>query len=385
MDKYCDKSLEEFNFQTLTAEKIQFFKYKVDNIRDNLKKDITLEDERKHLKTIRQIVQFCFWVGWIGLGVNNLLINIICIFLFSFSFTVNWTVLGHHTLHRGFDKLKDKKFHSTKFAKGILRIIHWPDWLHPPSWADEHNKLHHYFTNEIKDPDCVEVNNQFLRDLRIPNVVKYFFVVILMFMWKFTYYAHNIIMTRLHSEQEIVYIFSKKRNIYWQLLKKNIFYIIFHGYLFFILYLTILIPLPFLLFGFEYSKKALISAIIAEIISNIHTFIIIVPNHCGDDLYRFNSSVEANSAEFYLRGLLGSCNFKTGGNLNNLLHGYLNYQIEHHIYPNESALFYEKLQPQLKMLCRELNLPYIQESVWLRLYKTIQIIIGNTSMKVLQH
>merc|ERR1719162_2198238 len=55
-----------------------------------------------------------------------------------------------------------------------------------------------------------------------------------------------------------------------------------------------LTPLPFLAFDVAvggngvYAKTAMYSLVFAEILTNIHSFIIIATNHAGDDLYRFN-------------------------------------------------------------------------------------------------
>ena len=37
---------------------------------------------------------------------------------------------------------------------------------------------------------------------------------------------------------------------------------------------------------------------------------------------------QVKSDDFYLRAVIGSANFRTGGNVNDFLHGWLNYQIE---------------------------------------------------------
>jgi len=77
----------------------------------------------------------------------------------------------------------------------------------------------------------------------------------------------------------------------------------------------------------------------SEILTNIHSFAIVVPNHAGEDIYRFETPVKVKSDEFYLRVVIGSANFKTGLDANDFMHGWLNYQIEHHMFPYFSWLF----------------------------------------------
>ena len=43
-----------------------------------------------------------------------------------------------------------------------------------------------------------------------------------------------------------------------------------------------------------------------------NSFIVIVTNHCGNDVYRFDKPVKPYSGEFYLRQIIGSVNFDAG-------------------------------------------------------------------------
>ena len=40
---------------------------------------------------------------------------------------------------------------------------------------------------------------------------------------------------------------------------------------------------------------------LADVLSNLHAFLAIATNHCGDDLYRFETSVAPKSGSFYMR------------------------------------------------------------------------------------
>ena len=59
------------------------------------------------------------------------------------------------------------------------------------------------------------------------------------------------------------------------------------------------------LFGLALGRTAfynsLVSLILAEIMTNVHSFIVIVTNHAGDDLYRFDRHCVARSATYYMR------------------------------------------------------------------------------------
>jgi len=62
------------------------------------------------------------------------------------------------------------------------------------------------------------------------------------------------------------------------------------------------------------------------------------------------------------------------------MYGWLNYQIEHHLWPDLPLSQYQKLQPQVKALCERHGIPYCQDSVFKRLLKAVDIMVGKTSM-----
>ena len=88
-----------------------------------------------------------------------------------------------------------------------------------------------------------------------------------------------------------------------------------------------------------------------------------------------------------LRQVIASVNFRTGaphttlGDLNDFLHGWLNYQIEHHAFPQLSMLSYQKSAPLMRAICEKHGVPYVQQNVFRRLKKTADIMVGATSMR----
>ena len=142
----------------------------------------------------------------------------------------------------------------------------------------------------------------------------------------------------------------------------------------------VLAPSLFLPLGPLAVGSAAANSALAELITNLHTFLIIVTNHAGDDLAAFDGP-PVDRADFVRRQVTGSVDCRTGGDPNDFLHGWLNYQIEHHVWPDLTMLQYRKVQPRLKALCAEHGVPYAQESVWRRLRRTTDIMTGRTSMR----
>ena len=111
---------------------------------------------------------------------------------------MKWTIIGHHVSHGGYDKLQrsnpeclDPQYKRGVFAVGYRRVLDWMDWMLPEAWDAEHNKMHHYFLSEDKDPDLVEQNFALLHDLPIPQALKYASMFLWVVTWKFSYYSPN--------------------------------------------------------------------------------------------------------------------------------------------------------------------------------------------------
>jgi len=186
--------------------------------------------------------------------------------------------------------------------------------------------------------------------------------------WRIFYYPNNT-----YKE------FFKQKYKTEKLPKTYILYLIRDCHLPNILFHYILLSLPMLAVSPELAKYYLINRLGAEIITAFHTFTIIVPNHTGEDLLLIKDHYN-NKGEFYLAGILGTCNFKTGGFWNDYCHGYLNYQIEHHLFPQLSPLKLSLIQKDVQSLCKELDIPYIQESAFVRLVKCFHVFFKNKSM-----
>jgi fatty acid desaturase len=152
------------------------------------------------------------------------------------------------------------------------------------------------------------------------------------------------------------------------------------GYAPYIAWNFVLLPALFLPLGLWAAFSVLCNSLLAEVLTNLHTFLVVGPNHTGEDLYRFDSSPEGRG-ERYLQQVIGSANYRTGGDLNDYLHLWLNYQIEHHLFPDLSMLQYQRVQPKVHALCEKYGIPYVQESVWTRVRKMVDVVVGKSSMR----
>jgi len=353
---------------------------------EELKKDIGSPDisDFKHLKKIERWGRSSAIIGYLTAWIFPF--NIISAFLLSIGNISRWANVAHPVLHGGYDKIVGVPLRYTKkgFAKYGRRYLDWLDWIEPSSWDYEHNKMHHYHLGELTDPDNVQENMYWLHDMKIPMFLKYMIVIFFSFIWKFAYYAPNTLKLLINQENKrkgkvendsflSKEAFSPFTERGWRLWSE--------AYLPYLIFNFGIKPLPFLLISPQAYMNGLITFVIAEAITNFHSFLVIVPNHSARDIYSFNSP-HRSQGEFYYRQVMGSVNYKTGSDFNDFLHGWLNYQIEHHLFPNLPLSQYQKLQPKIKEFCENNNIPYREDSVWKRLKMSLDLMVGKDKLLI---
>jgi len=385
-----DKSIEVKYASYEDVDKVQL-EHDIDEIKKTMK--IVDEEDFQHLLKMERWGRVATFSGYgfilflaiIGLftEVTSLLfwsVGILAALLISTGNVSRWANVAHPILHGGYDKVPGIPEHYTKkyFAKGARRHVDWLDWIKPDAWSYEHNIMHHYHLGEEDDPDNVERNLQWLIQSSIPMFLRYVIVYVFAGMWKFLYYAPNtlrILENKKLKEQD-------KRTVTDYELDprtKNGLELWMEYYLPYGLIKFLVFPMLFLPFGVSAAINALIIIVLAEFFANLHSFLVIVPNHSAEDIYMF-SEPSKSTGEFYLRQIMGSVNYNTGTDFIDFLHGFLNYQIEHHLFPNMPLSYYQKMQPIVKEICKKHNLEYRQESVFKRARMTVDLMVGKTKL-----
>ncbi len=321
------------------------------------------------------------YVGVVGsTGLSFWVLAIIAALLLGVANVGRWANVAHPVLHGAYDKVPNVPYEYTKngFAKGKFRYFQWLDWIAPEAWKFEHNVMHHYHLGEDDDPDNVERNMQWLIKSNTPMWARYAFVALFAGTWKFTYYAPNTLRI-LENKDRRKKKLPEMQDYEWNPFTKNgkelwVNYILPYTILNFVI-----IPLCFLPLGWSAVGSALIIKLMAEYVANVWSFFVIVPNHSAEDIYQF-STPHKTQGEFYLRQIMGSVNYKTGTDPIDFAHGWLNYQVEHHMFPNIPLSQYQKMQPVMKEICKKHNLEYRQESVFKRVMMTADLMVGKTKL-----
>lgn len=317
----------------------------------------------------------------VGLGSFGFwILGIIAAILIGVGNVTRWADITHPILHGAYDKVPNVplKYKKKGYARGTRRYIDWLDWIKPDAWEYEHNIMHHYHLGEDEDPDNVEKNLQWLIKAPLPIWGKKIVVYAFACVWKPVYYAPNTMRIldnkerRKNKQAEITSYNYLPTSETGKKLWKNF-------YLPYGLFQFVAMPLLFLPLGWGAVVSAFIILVMAEVYANLHSFLVIVPNHSAGDIYQF-SEPHKSQGEFYLRQIMGSVNYNTGSDLIDFSHGFLNYQIEHHLFPNTPQSYQQKMQPLVKEVCRKHNIEYRQESVFKRIGMTVDLMVGKTKL-----
>lgn len=379
---------------TLPPIDYEGFARELEALRKDLEADIGMADYQ-HLRKLENWGKICSVLGY---STAWLFPNPLSAALISQGIVTRWAMVTHHVSHRGYDRIKNipARYHSRTFATGHRRWIDWFDWLVPAAWNFEHNTLHHYHTGEILDPDVLEDRVYLMRHIQGLQPIKNLVALLFMATWKFSYYAPNTLWmlqqmrkrkqqgkasgvslesvmtlenTRLFHGVRLWMPFSKPGLEFWG-----------RCLLPYAVGRFALVPLLFLPLGRQASLNVLLTSLMAEVITNVHSFLIIVPNHSGDDVYRFDGPI-SDRAEFYVRQTVGSVNFTGGSDPADFLQGFLNYQIEHHLWPDMPMRKLQQAQPQVEAICRKYGVPYIREPLFTRVGKMWNILVGKSTMR----
>jgi fatty acid desaturase len=356
---------------------------------NELRKEVVAESSEadfKHLKRCELWGRLCTIVGYLTAWIPNPL----SAFAIAQGLSIRWMMM-HHIGHGGYDHVPTtpQRYKSRFFARGWRRPLDWLDWIYPDAWNREHNTQHHVYTGQLADPDLLERNLDFIRTSSWSRPTRYLVMGLLSLTWKLFYYAPTTLQElqesrgqgslkahRLPQASDFLRIWDPRILELWTKC------ILPYGLTQFVLLPGLfLLAWPWTDWAPWMAGSALLNTIAAEMITNFHTFLVVAPNHAGSDLYRF-AVPPRGRAEFYVHQVLGTVNYRTGGNPNDIFHLWLNYQIEHHLWPNLSMTAYQRLAPRVRAVCERFGLPYIQESVWTRAKKMVDLCVGKTSMLV---
>lgn len=344
------------------------------------------EEDFQHLKKMQLWGRLCALLGYATAWLIPF--NPISALLISTANVGRWANVTHPVLHGAYERVPGipKRYTRKSYAKGWRRIIDWLDWIYPEAWEAEHNRMHHFHLGEKDDPDHIEHNMQWLRNSSIPMWLRYGIVALFAGVWKVAYYAPNTLKILGNVERRKQGLAEKDSFIRvdaWNPFSRDGANLWLKFYLPYFFFRFVLLPFLFFPLGVEAVMNVLFTSILAEIFTNLHSFLVIIPNHSAADIYRFDEPTRSRG-EFYLRQIIGTVNYTTGSDLVDYCHGWLNYHIEHHLFPFLPLSQYKKMQPHVIKICEKHNLPYRQYNVFKRLLMSLDLMVGKTNLLVVE-
>ncbi|WP_438020552.1 fatty acid desaturase [Sorangium sp. So ce315] len=347
-------------------------------------------DDLRHIKRLSRLGRALSAAGYATSALGPNPVSMVLIGLGRFA---RWVVVAHPVLHRAYDGIAagDPAWHSRTFARGRRRPWDWFDLLQADAWQAQHNVAHHCYTGDERDPDRLAVNMAWLK--RKPKLVRALALLLTACTWKWIYYgpaARRALQRRRERgaadarpqgrAQAAEAPPQEREGGSWSpraLLDSEM---LLRAYLPYVLVHFVLLPLAFLPLGRGAALGVLVNSLVAELLSNLHSFAVIAPTHTGLDIPVFEGAARSRE-EYYVRQIVGSVNYESPGAAADFLHGYMGYQIEHHLWPDLPLRQYREVARAVESLCREVGLPYRRDSVRRRIAEMIRAVVGDEEVQ----
>ncbi|MEJ5928403.1 fatty acid desaturase [Corynebacterium sp. H128] len=250
--------------------------------------------------------------------------------------------IGHNVIHGQWDWMNDPVIHSATWE--------WDMNCPSAQWAHTHNHVHHTYTNILgMDHDVGYGVLRVTRDRKwtpmhafqpVTNAI-----LASLFQWAIAFY--DVELGRYFSGRQT---WEETKPKFWETVGKVRNQVIKD----YVLYPALTGP------NFLHTAKA---NMLANLVRNWWSYAVIFCGHFPDETETFTKAQWENETkgEWYLRQMLGSANFR-GGKILTIMSGNLNYQIEHHLYPNMPSNRLAAVGKQVEAIAREFDLPYNTDS-----------------------
>jgi fatty acid desaturase len=262
--------------------------------------------------------------------------------------------LGHNVIHGQWDWMNDPEIHSSSWE--------WDTTCPSEQWKHSHNYVHHKYTNVVgKDNDVGYGILRITRDQKWHpiNLGQPVYNALLAAFFQYGVALHDLDLESIRKGRKdkrttIRQLKQIGRKVGRQLGKD---YVVFP-----------------LLSGPQFLSTVTANAT-ANLMRNLWSYTVIFCGHFPDGAEKFTEEAieDETQAEWYLRQMLGSANFKAGP-LMQFLSGNLCYQIEHHLFPDLPSNRYAEMSVRVQELCRKYDLPYTTGSLPSQYAKTLRTI-----------
>jgi len=272
-----------------------------------------------------------------------------------------WVIMGFGVSGIGLSIMHDANhgaYSTNKYVNSVLGfLINFLGAYHV-NWRIQHNVLHHSFTNvDGYDEDITNPVMRFSPDQKRKKIFKYqafyapFFYGIMTIYWSI---AKDFVRLITYAKNGLL----KRQGL---TLNQAMTHIIFHK----IWYLALTLVLPIIISPIAW-WQTLIGFFIMHFIAGMVLALIFQPAHVVEETDFFipnqHGSVENSWA---IHQMKTTSNFAHGSIFFSWYIGGLNYQIEHHLFPNICHIHYKHLSPIVKKVAEKHGIPYHQHKTFL--------------------
>ena len=256
--------------------------------------------------------------------------------------------IGLNTMHDANHGTYSKKGWVNKLAGASLAFMGGNSFI----WRTQHNVLHHCFTN-IQDQDedikdryvlkfCPDEKNRWFQ--RYQHIYSPFFYTLMTLVWAF----HKDFV-QLFRYRKMGLIKRQNASFRTELLKIIGIKIFYFSYILVVPVVVLGVPFLHWLIGFliMHATAGLLLSLVFQSAHVVEETINPKPDHTGK-----------LKDEWMIHQLRTTANFATKSRWFNWFAGGLNFQIEHHLFPNISHIHYPALSRIVKECTQEYNLPY---------------------------
>ncbi|MFT4523192.1 MAG: linoleoyl-CoA desaturase [Bacteroidia bacterium] len=304
------------------------------------------------LKTIAMIAIYMVPYGLLLSGlVTNFWISLILWLMMGFGMAGLGLSVMHDANHGAYSK-------NRKMNKFIGRII-WFIGGSDINWQIQHNVLHHSFTNiDEMDEDIETVSilrfsphAEHKKIQRFQHIYAWFFYSLMTIMWATAKDFKQLI--RFEKNNLIA---AQKRTFKGLLAELIVVKIIY--YIIFLVLPMIFLPLVW--------WQVLIGFIVMHFLAGLILAAIFQPAHVmPNTAFPLPSDQGDMENKWAIHQLLTTVNYAPNSRIFSWYVGGLNYQVEHHLFPNVCHVHYKKISEIIKKTAEEFNLPYYSEPTFL--------------------
>jgi linoleoyl-CoA desaturase len=230
------------------------------------------------------------------------------------------------------------------------------------NWRIQHNVLHHSFTNveghdEDIDPGAVlrfSPHAKWRKIHRFQHLYAWFFYGLMTMTWILNKDFESL---RSYSKRGLLKSFQTSfgKELIVLILSK----IGYYGY-------TFVVPtLVLASYGISW-WQVLVGMLIMHFVTGFILAIVFQPAHVMDECTYPVPDEEGNMEEIWaVNQLKTTCNFANKNFLISYYVGGLNFQVEHHLFPDVSHVHYSKIAPIVKATAEEFNVPYYAKKTFI--------------------